>query len=471
MKKVLLSVVGPTAIGKTTLAIALAKYFDTEIISADSRQFFKEMQIGTAVPSNPELKSATHHFIQHISISNSYSVGDFEKEALELLEKKFLEKNVIILVGGSGLYVDAVTKGLDKFPDIDALVRVSLNKNLQENGLEALQEQLKKLDPAYHAKVDLENPHRVIRALEVCIGSGLPYSSFIGQSKPTRPFDVITIGINAERDIIYNRIEQRVDLMMKEGLLKEVKSVYTFKNLNALQTVGYKELFKYLDGEWELDFAISEIKKNTRRFAKRQLTWFRKNTAAFWVNYDYNFDDLIKLIEGKMKAMIKSNASVFIVMGVSGCGKSTIGNLLADELKLPFFDGDDYHPEANVKKMSLGNPLDDNDRESWLIRLNGIAKENQSKGAVIVCSALKESYRAILKQNLDEQIVIVYLNGTFKEISERLKKRENHFMPAGLLKSQFDTLEVPKNAISVSITQTPNEITAEILEVYKQKRP
>lgn len=300
--KRLITIVGPTAIGKTKLAIELANHFNTDILSADSRQFYKEMQIGTAVPTEIELKSAIHHFIQHKSVADTYSVGDFEKEALVRLEKIFKEKEVVILVGGSGLYVDAVTIGLDKFPDIEASIRVSLKRNLQENGLKSLQEQLRLLDPAYHAKVDLENPHRVIRALEVCKGTGLPYSSFIGQKKPTRIFDVITIGIKADREIIYRRIEQRVDQMMQNGLLDEVKSVYPFKDLNALQTVGYKELFKYLDGEWNLDFAVSEIKKNTRRFAKRQLTWFRKNAATFWVDYNYDPAAIIKEIENKIKS-------------------------------------------------------------------------------------------------------------------------------------------------------------------------
>lgn len=300
MKNTLISVVGSTAIGKTTLAIALAKHFDTEIISADSRQFFKEMQIGTAVPSDTELISATHHFIQHKSVVDSYSVGDFEKDALQRLEKLFKTKDVLILVGGSGLYVDAITKGLDSFPEIDSNIRVSLNQNLQENGLKTLQGQLKQLDPTYYEKVDLDNPHRVIRALEVCIGSGLPYSSFIGRSKPKRTFDVVTVGITADREIIYNRINQRVDIMMQNGLLDEVKRLHKFKNLNALQTVGYKELFKYLDGEWDLDFSVSEIKKNTRRFAKRQQTWFKKNEDTIWVNYDSIFLEITEVIENKI---------------------------------------------------------------------------------------------------------------------------------------------------------------------------
>lgn len=299
--KTLISVVGPTAIGKTKLAISLANYFKTAIISADSRQFFKEMQIGTAVPSESELKSAIHHFIQHKSVCDNYSVGDFEKEALHLLEKLFRQKNIVIMVGGSGLYVDAVTRGLDNFPKIDPHIRVALNQELQENGLKLLQDKLKQLDPTYYQKVDLENPHRLIRALEVCIGSGLPYSSFIGQPKLERPFDVITIGITADREIIYNRINKRVDMMLRDGLLDEVKRIHKFKNLNALQTVGYKELFKYLDGEWDIDFAVSEIKKNTRRFAKRQLTWFKRNENTIWVKYDYTFLEVIKAIENNIK--------------------------------------------------------------------------------------------------------------------------------------------------------------------------
>lgn len=300
ISKTLISIVGPTAIGKTSLSIKLANHFDTEIISADSRQFFKEMQIGTAVPTISELKSATHHFIQHKSVTDTYSVGDFEKEALLCLEKLFKTKNILIMVGGSGLYVDAVTKGLDSFPEIDSSIRISLNQELQENGMQSLQEQLKQLDPIYYEKVDLDNPHRLIRALEVCIGSGLPYSSFIGQPKPPRPFQTITVGITADREIIYNRINQRVDIMMQEGLLDEVKHVYKFKNLNALQTVGYKELIKHLDGEWDLDFSVSEIKKNTRRFAKRQQTWFKKNQDTVWVNHDAVYLDIIEAIENKL---------------------------------------------------------------------------------------------------------------------------------------------------------------------------
>ncbi len=300
MKKTLISIVGPTAIGKTKLAITLAQHFNTEILSADSRQFFKEMRIGTAVPSEEELESAPHHFIQHKSIREPYSVGDFERDAIDFLESLFQKKDIGVLVGGSGLYVDAVTKGLDNFPKIDPSIRTKLNAELQEHGITHLQEQLKELDASYYAQVDLGNPHRLIRALEVCIGSGKPYSSFINQEKPKRPFDVYTVGVTADREIIYDRINRRVDLMLEEGLLEEANSVYQFKELNALQTVGYKELFKHFDGEWELDFAISEIKKNTRRFAKRQLTWFRKNEGTLWVDFEENTVEIIEKIENNL---------------------------------------------------------------------------------------------------------------------------------------------------------------------------
>ena len=301
MKKTLIVVIGPTAIGKTTLAITLAKHYKTEILSADSRQFYKEMSIGTAVPSKEELQEATHHFIQHKSIHDVYSVGDFEREAIEKLEQIFKEKDLAILVGGSGLYVDAVTKGLDKFPKVASEIRTNLNHDLKTKGIEYLQEQLKQLDIKYYQKVDLDNPHRLIRALEICIGSGQPYSSFIGQKKPQRFFNTITIGINAEREIIYDRINRRVDIMINEGLLDEVKNLIANKKLNALQTVGYRELFSHLEGDYDLDFAISEIKKNTRRFAKRQLTWFRKNKEAIWVPFDYNFKDIIQEITRKLQ--------------------------------------------------------------------------------------------------------------------------------------------------------------------------
>ncbi len=291
--KWLISIVGPTGIGKTSLAIKLAQYFETEIISADSRQFFKEMAIGTAVPSKEELGSVKHHFIQNISIFDEYSVGDFERDAITLLRELFNKKNIVVMVGGSGLYIDAITKGLDKFPEVDPNIRTELNKLLEEQGITVLQEQLSNLDPVYFNKVDTENPHRLIRALEICLGTGKPFSSYLNQNKVKRDFKTISIGIDAERKIIYDRINQRVDLMVEAGLVEEVRTLEPQKSLNALQTVGYRELFKYFEGDWTLDFAISEIKKNTRRFAKRQLTWFKKNENTIWVDYQEDINSII----------------------------------------------------------------------------------------------------------------------------------------------------------------------------------
>ncbi|MCP4977588.1 MAG: tRNA (adenosine(37)-N6)-dimethylallyltransferase MiaA [Maribacter sp.] len=306
MGKILISVVGPTAIGKTRLAISLAKHFKTEIVSADSRQFFKEMQIGTAVPSKEELNEIPHHFIQHKSIFDPYSVGDFEKEAITLLAKLFEKHDCVIMVGGSGLYVDAVTKGLDEFPDVDPSIRKTLNRLLKEKGIGELQNQLKLLDETHFANMDIDNPHRLIRALEICIGTRKPYSSFLNKRKTKRPFINMMIGIKADREVIYDRINQRVDIMIEKGLLEEARKVFPNRALNALQTVGYKELFNYFDGEWDLDFAISEIKKNTRRFAKRQLTWNRKNEGIIWIDYDEELEDLIKRIDKEIIAI--SNA-------------------------------------------------------------------------------------------------------------------------------------------------------------------
>ncbi len=301
MEKTLLSIVGPTAIGKTAMAISIALHFDSEIISSDSRQFYKEMLIGTAVPAQEELKAVKHHFIQHKSISDAYSVGDFERDALELLEKLFSEIDIVVMVGGSGLYTDAVTKGLDKFPKIDADIRKQLNMVFKENGIEKLQEQLKVVDPVYYQKVDKENPHRLIRALEVCLGTGKPYSSFLAKAKKSRPFRTITIGLKADRQLVYDRINTRVDHMIAQGLLSEVENLKKHQNLNALQTVGYKELFNYLEGNWTLDFALSEIKKNTRRFAKRQMTWFRKNDDTIWVPNDIVIEALISRVENELR--------------------------------------------------------------------------------------------------------------------------------------------------------------------------
>ncbi|WP_452223042.1 tRNA (adenosine(37)-N6)-dimethylallyltransferase MiaA [Lacinutrix chionoecetis] len=298
--KYLIAVVGPTAIGKTTLSIKLANYFKTEILSADSRQFYKEMQIGTAAPTPEELSQAKHHFIHHKSITDNYNVGAFEKDALATLNTLFTKHNVVIMVGGSGLYVDAVTKGLDYFPEIEAHIREDLNNTLKSNGLETLQLQLKKLDPASYNTIAIDNPQRVIRALEICIGSGKPYSSFLKKDKNKRRFKTITVGLTADREIIYNRINERVDIMMAEGQLDEAKSLINKQELNALNTVGYKELFAYFKGEYTLAFAIEEIKKNTRRFAKRQLTWFKRNENINWFDYKTDVAQIISKLESKM---------------------------------------------------------------------------------------------------------------------------------------------------------------------------
>ncbi len=291
-KPLLICVVGPTAIGKTSLAIALAKVFSTEIISADSRQLYKEMSIGTAVPSTDELKTVPHHFIQSKSIFDDYSVGDFERDAIELITQKFNSNNsefkefsTLIMVGGSGLYVDAVVNGLDKFPEVPAEIRNNLISELETFGIEHLQKKLKKVDPIHYSKVDIQNPHRLIRALEVYDSTGKPFSSFLNKKAVARDFETLFIGLTAEREIIYERINKRADRMIEEGLIEEARSLYNHRERNALQTVGYRELFDYFDGTLSKEEAIFEIKKNTRRFAKRQYTWFKKNQAIHWFDY------------------------------------------------------------------------------------------------------------------------------------------------------------------------------------------
>ena len=301
--KYLITIIGPTAIGKTSLSIALAQHFGCEIISCDSRQFFKEMQIGTAVPSKEELTAAPHHFIQNKSVFENYTVGDFEKEAIAKLTELYQTNDFAILVGGSGLYVDAILKGFDSFPAIDASVRSTINTNYEKIGISYLQEKLKQLDPVYFEKTSLENPQtlqnpqRMMRFVEVCIGTGQPYSSFLNQTKNNRDFTPIIIGLEAERSVMYDRINQRVDIMINEGLLAEAEQLYPHKELNALQTVGYRELFSYFDGDGTLDFAIEEIKKNTRRFSKRQLTWFKRTENAKWFDYLTDRTEIIAFIK------------------------------------------------------------------------------------------------------------------------------------------------------------------------------
>lgn len=300
MNKTLISIVGPTGIGKTSLSIKLATHFQTDIISADSRQFFKEIPIGTAAPSEAEQKAVPHHFIHHKSITEPYSVGDFEREAINCIATIHKQKPMVVMVGGSGLYVQAVIDGLDYFPDVNQSVREELNSHLKSKGLSSLQKELKDQDPNAYAMMDVENPHRVIRALEICRGTGKPYSSFLGKEKNKRQFKTIQIGLTAERSVVYERINQRVDEMMANGLLEEVKSVVQHRQLNALNTVGYKELFRYLDGNCTLEFAIEEIKKNSRRFAKRQFTWFQKQNLIKWFDHNTPLEEIIFYIKSAL---------------------------------------------------------------------------------------------------------------------------------------------------------------------------
>lgn len=299
----LITIIGPTAIGKTSLSIALAQHFGCEIISCDSRQFFKEMKIGTAVPSDDELAAAPHHFIQNKSIFDKYSVGDFEKEALNKLDELFVKNNIQIMVGGSGLYVDAVLKGFDEFPDIEEGVRTEINSKFDTLGITFLQEKLQELDPDYYKKLErenpqtLQNPQRMKRFVEVCIGSGLPYSDFIGKRNSKRNFTPIIIGLESDREIMYDRINQRVDLMFEVGLVEEVKQLLPYKERNALQTVGYRELFDYFEGKSTLEFAAAQIKQNTRRFAKRQMTWFKRTENAIWFDYETKIEPIINDID------------------------------------------------------------------------------------------------------------------------------------------------------------------------------
>lgn len=278
--KYLVVIAGPTAVGKTKLAIELAKHFQSVILSADSRQFYQEMTIGTAKPSEEELKEVKHYFINNKHISELFGAGHFEKEAIALLDELFKEHNIVFLVGGSGLYINALLNGVDEFEEVPIEVREQLNSELTEKGLEILQQELKKSDPAYYNTVDLSNAQRVIRALEVCRHTGKPYSSFLKQHQTVRNFIPIKLFIQTDREKLYQRINARVDQMMKDGLLNEVKNLLPYRETNALKTVGYKELFDHLEDKCTLAEAIDKIKQHTRNYAKRQITWF-KNQDEF----------------------------------------------------------------------------------------------------------------------------------------------------------------------------------------------
>lgn len=295
--KTLISVSGTTGIGKTKLAIDLARHLGTEIISCDSRQFFREMPIGTAAPSPEELKAAPHHFIGHRSVLDHYSIGQYEKEALAKIEELFSNHHTLILSGGSMMYEKAVITGLNDLPEANATHQTKLSDIMQNKGITALQDLLHKLDPEYFAIVDRQNPRRLMRAIDVIWQTGNSYTQNISSQVQQRNFRVIRIGLTAPRDIIYDRINLRVEQMMRAGLLHEAEALLPHRNLPALQTVGYTELFRYMDGEWPLETAIEEIKKNSRRFAKRQLTWYRKENDIHLVNYDNALQESLSLLK------------------------------------------------------------------------------------------------------------------------------------------------------------------------------
>jgi tRNA dimethylallyltransferase len=296
--KFLLIILGPTATGKTNIAIRTAKLFNTEIISADSRQIYKELKIGTAVPDTSQLSRIQHHFIHHISIHDYYNVSIYEQEVLSLLDKLFKKYHMIIMVGGSGLYIDTICHGIDDLPAVDPELRKKLLKKLEKEGIEVLRFELKRIDPEYYSRVDLQNPKRILKALEVTYLTGVPYSSLLTGPKKERPFNIIKTGLNTERDELYARINARVDLMIDKGLVDEAKKLYPYRHINALKSVGYREIFEHFDGKRSLDETIEMIKRNTRHYARRQLTWFKKDPSIKWFHPD-EFGQMIGYIKQK----------------------------------------------------------------------------------------------------------------------------------------------------------------------------
>jgi tRNA dimethylallyltransferase len=306
-QKTLIVIAGPTAVGKTSLAIELAKHYQTEIISADSRQYYREMAIGTAKPDANELSQAKHHFVNSHSVTDSYNVGDFETDGLRVIDNLFKTHDKAILVGGSGLYIKAICEGFDALPPVDVDVRNELNALYAEKGLAYLQDRLKKEDPEYFEQVDESNPQRIIRALEVMQSSGKPFSSYHTANVKQRPFKMVKIALNLPRELLYQRINLRVDAMVRQGLIDEVKSLLPYREYNALNTVGYTEIFDYLDGKLNLEDAIALIKQNTRRFAKRQLTWFNKDKAFAWFAPN-QLKAIIELIDKESNEYSRPNA-------------------------------------------------------------------------------------------------------------------------------------------------------------------
>lgn len=283
-EKYIIIVLGPTAVGKTSTAITIAKEFSTEIISADSRQFYREMKIGTAFPSDDELAQVPHHLVGNLSIHDYYNVFKFENDALNITEKLFQTKKTVVLVGGSGLYIDTICNGIDLIPDADPEIREQLNQTFENYGIIPLREQLKLLDPISYERIDIANPKRIIRAIEVCITAGVPYSSLLRNEKTKRPFNIVKIGLKLDRAELYDRINRRVDQMIADGLEQEASNLFQYKNITALNTVGYREIFAYMDGGCTLSEAIEKIKVNTRRYAKKQMTWFARDKEIKWFN-------------------------------------------------------------------------------------------------------------------------------------------------------------------------------------------
>jgi len=282
LDKTLIVITGPTAVGKTQLCLDIARHFNIPVINADSRQIYKELSIGTAKPTEKEIQDIKHYFVGTLSLQDYYSASIFEQQVLELLDNLFLENDYALMSGGSMMYIDAVCDGIDDIPTIDDATRETMKRRLKDEGLERLVEELHRLDPEYYAIVDRQNPKRVVHALEICTMTGKTYTSFRKKVKKERPFKIVKIGLNRDREELYGRINARVDQMMKEGLLNEARNVYQLKDLNALNTVGYKELFKYIEGTWSLDEAVERIKGNTRRYARKQLTWYKKDPMIRW---------------------------------------------------------------------------------------------------------------------------------------------------------------------------------------------
>ena len=295
--KTLIYITGPTGIGKTKMSIILAKKLKSEIISSDSRQFYKEMTIGTSIPTISDLKTVKHHFIQHLSVNDEYSIGNYEKDCIKLINEKFKIYDLLIMTGGSGMYADSVLYGLDKFPKANKKIRNNLISSFNKNGIEYLQEKLKEIDPVYFTKTDLNNHQRIIRALEVCLSSGKPFSSYLQKKKIERVFNTKILIIEEERNKLYENINKRVDLMIKNGLEKEVRFLTKYQNKNSLQTLGYKEFFEFFNGNITKDEAILKIKKNTRNYAKRQITWNKRYNNAIRVSSNFSLNKILNLIK------------------------------------------------------------------------------------------------------------------------------------------------------------------------------